>query len=224
MPLPLPHTGLYAITDSRLIPDGRLLDHVARAIEGGAVLVQYREKQRPREQRAEEAGRLARLCHSRGVPLLINDDIELARSTGADGVHLGVSDRSPQTARQQLGERAIIGVSCYNRLERAHAACRAGASYVAFGRFFPSRTKPEAVQAPLDLLRRARRELEIPIVAIGGITPANGAALLAAGADLLAVIHGLFAQADIRAAGRRYSELFRGRHPGNRLSSDVSAG
>jgi thiamine-phosphate pyrophosphorylase len=208
MPLPLPPAGLYAITDSRLIPDGKLNDCVTQAIEGGAVLVQYREKHRSRAQREQEAAGLARLCHQRGVPLLINDDIELARAVDADGVHLGRNDIGPEEARNRLGRQAIIGVSCYNRLERARQACRAGASYVAFGRFFPSRTKPGAVQAQPELLVRAHRELDVPVAAIGGITPDNAAALVAAGADLLAVIHGLFGQTAIQAAGRRYAALF----------------
>lgn len=213
MPLPLPPNGLYAITDSQLIPKGELIERVTRAIQGGAVLVQYREKHLAPEQREQEAAALARLCHARGVPLLINDDVELARSVGADGVHLGRDDITPAAAHARLGREALIGVSCYNRLERALQACQAGASYVAFGRFFPSRTKPEAVPAPPELLGRAHRELDVPIVAIGGITPDNGSALLAAGADLLAVIHGLFGQPDILAASRHYSALFAGKVP-----------
>jgi thiamine-phosphate pyrophosphorylase len=204
---PLP-TGLYVITDSQLIPGDRLTDSVARAIAGGAVMVQYRDKQRPAAQRAREAAALAALCRRHAIPLIINDDIELAYRVGAAGVHLGAADAAPTHARDRLGDAAIIGVSCYNRLENARQAQAAGASYLAFGRFFPSPTKPDAVQAPPALLADARRELALPIAAIGGITPENGAELVAAGADLLAVIHGVFGAADIEAAARRYAALF----------------
>jgi thiamine-phosphate pyrophosphorylase len=206
-PASLP-AGLYAITDSHLIPADRLIDSVAHAIEGGAVMVQYRDKHRSASLRRREAGELSDLCHRHHVPLIINDDIELARTVGADGVHLGQHDPTPRQARDRLGDRAIIGVSCYNRLENARQAQAAGASYVAFGRFYPSATKPAAVTARPALLIEARRELDLPIAAIGGITPGNGAGLVAAGADLLAVIHGVFGQPDIEAAARRYAALF----------------
>lgn len=204
---PLP-TGLYVITDSQLIPGNRLTDSVARAIAGGAVMVQYRDKQHPAVRRAREAAALAGLCQRHGIPLIINDDIELACRVGAAGVHLGGADAAPGYARDRLGDAAIIGVSCYNRLENARQAQAAGASYIAFGRFFPSPTKPDAVQARPPLLADARRELDLPIAAIGGITPGNGAELVAAGADLLAVIHGVFGPADVEAAARRYAALF----------------
>jgi thiamine-phosphate pyrophosphorylase len=204
---PLP-TGLYVITDSQLIPADRLADSVARAIAGGAVMVQYRDKQHPAAQRARAAAALAELCQRHAVPLIINDDIELAGRVGAAGVHLGAADAAPARARDRLGDAAIIGVSCYNRLENARQAQAAGASYLAFGRFFPSPTKPDAVQARPALLADARRELALPIAAIGGITPENGAELVAAGADLLAVIHGVFGAADVAAAARRYAALF----------------
>jgi thiamine-phosphate pyrophosphorylase len=200
--------GLYAITDNQLIPRGELTARVTQAIEGGAVMIQYRVKDLSREARSQEARALTSLCRQRGVPLLINDDIELAAASGAAGVHLGRDDVSPAQARRRLGPRAIIGVSCYNRLERARAAALSGASYVAFGRFFPSSTKPHATQALPALLSQARTEIDLPIVAIGGLTPENGAALLDAGADLLAVIHGVFGQPDVRAAARAYSALF----------------
>jgi len=174
-------------------------------------MIQYREKHLPREERGREARALATLCHERDVPLIINDDIELAAACGAAGVHLGQEDAPVSRARRRLGQRAIIGVSCYNRMERARTAAGTDANYVAFGRFFPSKTKPGALQAQPALLKQARREIRLPIVAIGGITPANGAELVHAGADLLAVIHGVFGQTDISAAARRYAALFDGR-------------
>ncbi len=138
--------GLYAITDSERIPRGNLIARVAQAIDGGAVLIQYREKFLSREERGREAQTLVMLCRERGIPLIINDDIELAAASAAAGVHLGQNDAPVGQARRRLGPQAIIGVSCYNQLERARAAASMGASYVAFGRFFPSRTKPETVR------------------------------------------------------------------------------
>jgi thiamine-phosphate pyrophosphorylase len=208
MDVVVPPCGLYAITDSRLIPGGMLIEQVSLAIDGGAVLIQYRNKHLSREKRGREAQALATLCREREIPLIINDDIELAVACGAAGVHLGQDDAPVSQARRRLGPRAMIGVSCYNQMERARAAARADASYVAFGRFFPSTTKPGAVPALPALLTQARREINLPIVAIGGITPENGAGLIHAGADLLAVIHGVFGQPDIRAAAQAYAALF----------------
>jgi thiamine-phosphate pyrophosphorylase len=177
-------------------------------LAGGARLVQYRDKTDERSRRRSEALDLLALCRACSVPLIINDDLALAADLGADGVHLGRDDPRLDEARRRLGPEAIIGVSCYNQLERAAAAARAGASYVAFGRFFPSGTKPLAVQAHPDLLREARRTLGLPLVAIGGITPENGGALIEAGADMLAVVGGVFGQADVRAAALAFSRLF----------------
>ena len=205
--------GLYAITDNDLIPAGQLTACVMRAIAGGAAVIQYRNKQASGHGRRREAAALVELCHQHHVPLIINDDAGLAAAVGASGIHLGRTDTTIQQAREQLGPGAIIGVSCYNDLERALAAAQAGADYVAFGRFFPSHSKPDAVQADATLLSRARQQLELPIVAIGGITPGNGPALLAAGANLLAAIHGVFGQPDIRAAAAEYADLFRGKKP-----------
>ncbi len=201
-------SGLYAITDSQLIPAGKLIEQVEQAIAGGACLVQYRDKQRTKAERKREATLLVQLCEQQGVPLIINDDVELAREAGAAGVHLGHDDASIRHARQRLGVNAIIGVSCYNRLDDALEAARAGASYVAFGRFFPSHSKPDTVQADTALLQQARTHLDLPIAAIGGITPGNGKQLVEAGANLLAVIHGVFGQTDVREAARQYTDCF----------------
>lgn len=200
--------GLYAITDPTLLPSDRLVAAVTQALEGGARVLQYRNKSGDPSGCLQEARALAALCRARRATFLVNDDVELAAACGADGVHLGRDDMPIEQARARLGDGVLIGVSCYNEPERARRAVAAGADYVAFGRFFPSRTKPQAVQADLGLLRAARREFSVPIVAIGGITPENGASLIAAGADALAVIEGIFGQADIRAAARRYAELF----------------
>jgi thiamine-phosphate pyrophosphorylase len=201
--------GLYAITDHALIPPGQLTGCVARAIAGGASVIQYRNKQAADHECHREATALVTLCRQHNIPLIINDDADLAAAVGASGVHLGRTDPPIRQTREQLGPRAIIGVSCYNDLERAIAAAQAGADYVAFGRFFPSYSKPDAPPAGTTVLSRARRQLDLPIVAIGGITPGNGQSLLAAGANLLAAIHGVFGQPDIQAAAAKYAELFR---------------
>ena len=200
--------GLYAIADTQFLDDAQLVPAVEAAIAGGARMVQYRDKKHPPDIRRRHAKKISDLCRRHGVPFLVNDDVALAMETGADGMHLGRDDLPLAQAREQLGADSLIGVSCYNELERALTAQQQGANYVAFGSFFPSRTKPEAVRATPELLREARLRLNIPIVAIGGITPENGAALIEAGADMLAVIEGVFAQPDIHAAARRYAQLF----------------
>ena len=200
--------GLYVITDTGLTPGARLPTAVDAAIRGGARLVQYRDKSADSARREMEARLLLDLCRGHGVPLIINDDVALAARIGADGVHLGREDQALAAARVSLGPRALIGVSCYDSLERAQTAAHAGADYVAFGSFYPSLSKPAAVRAPLALLTQARAALSIPLCAIGGITPENGAPLLAAGADLLAVIQGVFGAADSGVAARAYAQLF----------------
>lgn len=200
--------GLYAIADTQFLDDARLVPAIEAAIAGGARVVQYRDKKHPPEIRRRHARKISDLCRRHGVPFLVNDDVALAMETGADGVHLGREDMGLRAARALIGDNKLIGVSCYNELERALAAERDGADYIAFGSFFPSRTKPQAVRATPELLREARPRLKIPIVAIGGITPENGAALIEAGADMLAVVEGVFAQPDIHAAAHRYAQLF----------------
>ncbi len=198
-----PLRGLYVISDG---PDAA--PRIEQALAGGARLVQYRDKTAEPARRRREALALRALCRRYGVPLIINDDLALAAEIGADGVHLGRDDPALTTARRRLGADALIGVSCYNRLERALAAAAAGADYCAFGRFFPSGTKPAAVQAEPELLRRARQALRLPLVAIGGITPENGGALIEAGADMLAVIGGVLGQPEICAAALAFTRLF----------------
>ena len=200
--------GLYAITDARLQRPDQLTECVRLAIDGGARLIQYRDKSADADFRLRQATALAGLCREHGVTLIINDDVELAAECGAQGVHLGENDADPQTARRLLGDKAIIGVSCYNRLPLALQAANQGADYIAFGRFFPSRTKPEAVQASLDLISMAGQQLSLPVAAIGGITAHNAKLLIDAGVAMLAVVHGVFAAADIRQAAAAYAALF----------------
>lgn len=198
--------GLYAITDSALLADGRLLPWVEASLAGGARLLQYRDKSRDSVRRREEAGQLRTLCAQYGTELLINDDLALASELGV-GVHLGLEDGSLQEARAELGPEAIVGATCHASLANAEAALAAGASYIAFGRFFDSRTKPGAPAATPELLEQARERFSAPIVAIGGITLERAPQLISAGADLLAVIHGLFG-ADSAEAVRQRAEAF----------------
>ena len=177
-----PSRGLYAITQCENKLADVLYGEVAAAIRGGAVAIQYRDKN-PTDA-LMVARELVTICHQHNVPLIINDDIDLALLANADGVHLGKDDGDITAARKHLGNTAIIGVSCYNSIERALAAQALGATYVAFGRFFPSSSKPLASPADMETLRKAKTEIQIPIVAIGGILPENGGGLLAAGADV----------------------------------------
>ena len=198
--------GLYAITDGAPLPG--LAASVEAAVRGGARLVQYREKSTDAARRTAEVRAVLEVCRGHGAALIVNDDVELAAAIGADGVHLGKDDGEVSAARVRLGPQAIIGVSCYDSLERALIAAREGADYVAFGSFFASGSKPGAVRAPLELLMEARAKLDIPLCAIGGITSGNGGALVQAGADMLAVIQGLFAAPDVELAAKAYSRLF----------------
>ena len=201
--------GLYGITDTGLMPDtASLLKSCDAAISGGMRILQYRDKSDDATRRLEQAKALKALCHRRGCLFLINDDVELALASGADGVHLGQKDGSLSAARQRLGDTAIIGQTCHDRLDLALRAEAEGASYVAFGAFYPSSTKPEARQAPLALLPEARTQLNIPIVAIGGLSVDNAVHVIAAGAQMTAVVHALFAADDIQARAEQFSQLF----------------
>jgi thiamine-phosphate pyrophosphorylase len=172
------------------------------------VAVQYRDKGEDRARRQAEALVLAAICRECQVPFIINDDVALASAVKASGVHIGQHDATLGAARATLGPDSIIGVSCYGSVESAVKAAREGVDYVAFGRFFPSDTKPEATPCSLAVLEEARDSLSVPVVAIGGITRENGAALIAAGADVLAVINGVFGHSDVRAAAEALSGLF----------------
>lgn len=200
--------GLYAITDNTLIPAERFVETVAQAIQGGARIIQYRDKSSDKAVQVEQALALSKLCHKQGVLFLVNDDVTLAKYVNADGVHLGAEDMPMCVARAIMGEDIVVGISCYNQLSLAQRAVNAGATYIAFGSFSSSTTKPEAVPADLSLLQEAKKTLSRPIVAIGGITPENGSELVAAGADCLAVISGVFAQTDVTAAAQQFAQLF----------------
>lgn len=197
--------GLYLLTPEE--PDtSRLLARVERVL-GEATWLQYRAKSANAALRREQAAALLAACRAANVALIVNDDARLAADIGADGVHLGENDGDIAAARALLGPQARIGASCYDDLQRAHDAVRAGADHVAFGAFFASPTKPLARRADPALLRDSA-VLGVPRVAIGGITPANARALVDAGADLLAVISGVFDAPDPLAAARAYRACF----------------
>lgn len=203
--LKFPARGLYAITQTENKSAEQIINDVSAAIRGGAKAVQYRDKKPTDALAIAEA--LAAICRCHAIPLIINDDIDLVLKVKADGVHLGKDDGDIGIARQQLGGKAIIGVSCYDSIERAKVVQAQGASYVAFGRFFPSHSKPLAMPAKVETLMKAKQVISIPIVAIGGILPENGSQLLAAGADVLAVIGGIF-DGEPEQSARAYQHLF----------------
>jgi len=197
--------GLYLITPDD--PDtARLLARVDAVLDHAALL-QYRNKSASAALRREQAEALLALCAARGVRLIVNDDLALAQAIGADGVHLGENDVDVRAARVALGADTLIGVSCYDDLDRARAAAATGASYIAFGALFPSSTKPNARRASFELLRDSAG-FGLPRVAIGGITPDNARSVVAAGAELIAVISGVFDAPDPPAAARAYCACF----------------
>jgi thiamine-phosphate pyrophosphorylase len=209
MGCPIPAiNGLYAITpDSADTQD--LLRRCALALSGGARVLQYRNKSAGVALRLVQARALRDLTREFAAVFIVNDDAYLAAQVDADGVHLGAADGELADARAILGAGKLLGASCYNRASLAFSAAKAGADYVAFGAFFPSSVKPEAVKAEVTLLQAAKRELNVPIVAIGGITVRNGAALIEAGADALAVISAVFDADNIEAAAGDLTGLFR---------------
>lgn len=199
--------GLYAITPDSLGREA-LYDRVRDALGGGAQVLQFRRKDTAPTEAVAEARLLADLCRAAGRVFIINDDPVLAAECGAHGVHLGRDDGGVAAARRIMGGGFLVGVSCYDDLDRARRAADDGADYVAFGSFFPSRVKPGAVRPPVDLLTRAKAAVALPVVAIGGITTQNAGTLIEAGADAVAVISDLFEAGDVRARAERFARLF----------------
>jgi len=207
MKVPLLNKGLYAITPD--ISDAEvLLKKVEQALQGGVSLLQYRDKISSANEKLDRAKALHSLCLKYRVPLIINDDAEMALECGAEGVHLGQSDGSIQHARQLLGKNAIIGATCHHQLELALTSEQQGANYVAFGRFFNSRTKPGAPLASVETLITAKKSLSIPLVAIGGISHANAGVLINAGVDYIAVVEKIFLADDVTLSCQRFCRLF----------------
>jgi thiamine-phosphate pyrophosphorylase len=207
--------GLYAVTPDDTGEDV-LQQRCAQALGGGARILQYRDKSTDHARRARLAAALAALCREHGALFIVNDDVDLAVRSGAHGVHLGRDDAPIKHARGVLGADAGMGASCYDDLGRAERAAAAGADYLAFGSFFPSRVKPSAVRPSLELLREARRRFGLPLVAIGGITADNAGAVVQAGADAIAVVTALFDAADTWSAAQSLARAFE--HDANALS------
>ena len=199
--------GLYAITPDST-DTANLLAMTELVLAGGATIVQYRNKIADAALRQEQAYLLAQLCRKYQAVFIINDHVDLAITVDADGVHLGQDDGCIGDARKKLGDEKIIGVSCYNQLNLAIDAAQQGADYVAFGAFFASSTKPDAVTASTDLLCKAKQKLNVPIVTIGGITLTNAAALIDLGGDAIAVSNALYGAQDIQSAAKAFSQLF----------------
>ena len=210
-------SGLYAITESQAKLDDQYLKKIEILLKGGVSIIQYRNKNNDKLNQFDFLIKLKLLCNKNNALLIINDDLQLSKKLDADGIHLGKNDCSLNDAKEILGNNKIIGVSCYNDLSLAMIAEQQGADYVAFGRFFPSKTKPDAVQAEIDLLQQAKKQLHIPIVAIGGITMQNARQVINAGADMIAVIDGLFSQADLFETARTLANNFSGDHHGRTL-------
>lgn len=200
--------GLYGITDNKLLAEGRLLPYVEAALQGGMQVLQYRDKSQDTARRYQEASALKALCQQYQAQLIINDDVLLAKEL-AVGVHLGQEDGSIAKARELLGQNAIIGATCHGSLTLAQQAKKEGASYLAFGRFFPSKTKPDAKPANINVLQQAKA-LGLPICAIGGITLDNTPLLIKEGVNLIAVVNELFAASDttqVKLIAQQFAKL-----------------
>lgn len=208
-------SGIYAITDPVLLPGDHLFSGVAQALGGGIRLIQYRDKTATREQQLQRARELVRICRDHEAQLIVNDGIDVALESGAAGVHLGQEDDSVTLARQRMGSAAIIGATCHDQIPLARRAHMQGASYVAFGRFFPSETKPDAPCAPIAVLRQAIARIPCPTVAIGGINTDNMQDIIRGGAHAVALCHSLFANQDIGRTARHLVEMFNEHSPRN---------
>ncbi len=199
--------GLYIVT-----PDWddtqKLLDVTEMALRGGAALLQYRHKTAGETLRREQAGRLLALCRRYQRPLIVNDHVDLCLAIDADGVHIGGTDMSVAPVRALLGPEKIVGASCYGDLQLARDSHRDGASYIAFGGFYPSRVKKYPVTTPSRIITQSKSEISLPVVVIGGMTKENATPLVACGADMVAAISSVYLAADPEAAARDFARLF----------------
>ena len=200
--------GLYAITPDMADTD-LLLQKIEAALQGGINILQYRNKAASHKLQTQQARAILPLCRQYNVPLIINDSVKLCLTLGADGVHLGADDGNLREVRARIGDDKIFGASCYNRFDLALSAQQAGANYVAFGACFASETKPNAPVVGLDLFVKAKNELNIPAVAIGGITLQNAAQAIQAGANAVAVINAIFNTNDVKLSSQQFSLLFK---------------
>jgi len=199
--------GLYIVT-----PDwddtGKLVAATEQAIRGGATLVQYRHKTADAAQRQQQAAALLQVCRRHGVPFVINDHVDLCLSLDADGIHVGGTDARVAVVRAQVGADKIVGASCYGTLQLAHEAWQAGATYVAFGGFYPSRVKKYEFKTVPAIVAESKRDIPLPVVVIGGMTQENCLPLMAQGCDMVAAISSVYMTEDVQAAARRFAQLF----------------
>ncbi|NIN61081.1 MAG: thiamine phosphate synthase [Gammaproteobacteria bacterium] len=208
----LPPCGLYAITDYDRLTHQEILDKTREILSAGAVLLQFRNKTGEYAQLEKQAMDLKSLCVEFNVPLIVNDNLTLARTIDADGLHIGKDDADLKEARDQLGDQKIIGISCYNDIHRAHTADAKGADYIAFGSFFRTSSKDNTVKADISILRQASLGLDLPVVAVGGITTDNAYTLVEAGADYLAVISGLYQAENCFRTAEQYIQIINKKH------------
>lgn len=211
----MPQTGfpfIYGITDADLMPGELLFSKVEAVLAAGLKLLQYRDKSSNDQKREREGRTLLRLCRQYGARLIVNDDVKLARRIEADGVHLGLRDDTIASARAVLGADALIGATCHNQLQLATDAITNGASYIAFGRFYPSKTKAAAQAAELSVLTQARKQFAVPVVGIGGITTGNASAIWSAGAHCAAVCHSLFGTDDPATVCKQFADIYENQH------------
>ena len=199
--------GLYIVTPDWDDTD-KLVTATEQAIEGGASLVQYRHKTAAPELRKEQATALLQLCRRYAIPCIMNDSLDLCRELDADGIHVGGTDAAIAEVRAALGAGKIVGASCYGSLQLAHDAYAAGATYVAFGGFYPSKVKQYTFKTAPEIVAQSKREIDLPVVVIGGMTQDNCLPLLAQGADMVAAISSVYAMDDVTAAARRFVDLF----------------
>ena len=200
--------GVYAITDCDNLPTYELLSVTEEILRAGVAALQYRDKSGDLKKRNREARELQRLCREHGCLFIVNDDVQLAKTTGSDGVHLGSDDCDCKAARKELGPGAIIGVSCYNSLKAAQDAAAGGADYVAFGSFHPTTSKQDTAIAEPGIIKQAKQRISLPIVAIGGITPANCGTLIEYGADMLAAISSIYRADDPYSTVKEFNQYF----------------
>lgn len=199
--------GLYIVTPDWDDTD-RLVTVTEQALQGGAALVQYRHKTADAAQRREQATRLLTLCRQHRIPFIVNDYVDLCRELDADGIHVGGTDAPVAEVRRMVGPDKIVGASCYGSLELAEEAQQAGASYIAFGGFYPSRVKQYPVTTPVATITQAKNRWTVPVVVIGGMTVDNSRALITAGADMVAAVSAVYQADDPRATAAQFVGLF----------------
>lgn len=199
--------GLYIVT-----PDWddteKLAAATEQAIEGGATLVQYRHKTADAALRKEQASALLQVCRRHNAPFIINDYVELCLELDADGIHVGGTDASVAEVRARVGQDKIVGASCYGTLQLAREAHAAGATYVAFGGFYPSRVKKYDFKTAPEIVAESKKEIPLPVVVIGGMTQENCLPLIAQGSDMVAAISSVYMQDDVRGAAQRFAALY----------------